>query len=109
MATTRTAPKPKPVFDIAAIEAEINDEERPPPCTVKLKGSGKVITLRDPQELDWQVLAVLRRDNPHSFFEAVIPDAEDLEAFYAEKITAPTIAKLIRGYTEHYGMDNPGE
>lgn len=109
MATTRPAPKPKPVFDIAAIEAEVNDEERPVPCTVKLKSSGKVITLIDPMELDWQVIAILRRENPHSFFEAVIPDPKDLEAFYAEKITGPVVGKLINGYIEHYQLDNPGE
>lgn len=108
MATTRPAPKPKPVFDIAALEAEMNDEERPPPCTTRLK-SGKVITFIDPMELDWQVIAVLRKENPHSFFEAIIPDPKDLEAFYAETIKAPVIGKLINGYIEHYQLDNPGE
>lgn len=112
MATTRPAPKRttavKATLDIATLEREANDEERPDPMTLKLK-SGTVITFIDPTVLDWQVISILRRENPHSFFEAVIPDAKDLEAFYSEKITARVMGRIMNGYLEHYGMENPGE
>lgn len=109
MATARTAPKPKAILDLATLEREVNDEERPAPLTLKLKTVNRTITFIDPAEMDWQVISILRKENPHSFFEAVIPDPKDLEAFYAEKITARLMQKVMTGYLEHYGMDNPGE
>lgn len=114
MATTRPAPKArtaavKATLDIATLEREVNDQDRPDPLTLKLKTVNKVITFIDPAELDWQVISILRKENPHSFFEAVIPDPKDLEAFYAEPITAAVMAKIMNGYLTHYEMDNPGE
>ncbi len=110
MPTARTAPKKTAAsvdFDISVAEAEANDGERPKPFTVRLK-SGKIITLKDPEALDWQVAADLNSVPPRLALESLVEES-DFEDFFAERFSATTLRRLMASFADHYELLPPGE
>lgn len=88
-------------FDLDALEREQTFK----PFTIK--ADGKVITLLDARELDWQVAANLSPERPFEFFDAVVSES-DRETFFAAKFPIWKMEDLIKRYMAHFGIGEPG-
>lgn len=98
--TSRTTASPKKVdLDLDTIERG----ETPPPFSFKI--GGKLLTLTDLDDVEWQEqVAIATTQSPHLFFEATVPE-DDQEFFLAQKIPGWKLKILMQGYRDHYGLD----
>lgn len=64
--------------------------------------NGRAISMTDPAELDWQVLADI--EDPTEFLRHAIGE-EDKDFLRSAKIPGWKFGKLIDGYVKHYGLD----
>lgn len=104
MATRASAPRAstakKVALDLDTLERE-GDIPEPFPIRVK----GRVIVLRDIQELDWQdVAAIGHSRNAHLFFQKAIHE-DDYEHFISARIESWKMERLMQDYLTHYGVD----
>ncbi|MFG3710883.1 hypothetical protein [Micromonospora sp. NPDC047730] len=68
---------------------------------------GKRFMMSDPQEIDWQKLLVALRD-PVFFMTLALP-ADDREEFFSLDMPSWKMNRLVKAYSEHYGLPSPGE
>jgi hypothetical protein len=92
------------VFDLDALEREDPAKDYPP---FAITFKGRRIVLKDPVEIDWQVLIEVSQ-NPGTFAAAAM--SNDDRKFF-EKHTVPTwkLEKLVDAYTSHYDIEEPGK
>lgn len=109
MARPSDKPAPKTsVLDLDAISEEVEREaaEREP---FKVSVGGKEIIFLSLDDLDWQEVQGLAENmNPRDFLYAVIPDDEQLNAFFGAKFKPPVLERLMRDYYRHYDLEMPG-
>lgn len=86
-------------LNLDTLEREASDQ----PAFVVTVG-GKRVEFNDPQELDWQALA-LAQSNPAGFLREAIPDAKQQALFFSQKIPVWKLNRLILSYYNHYGVD----
>lgn len=82
------------------LDAEDEGYEPRPPYQVRI--GGKVISLTDPEEIDWQDLMDV--ENPVNLLRYALND-EDRTHLYGLGLPARKLTKLVEGYMKHFGMD----
>ena len=106
------------LFDLGNLDAEPRRKVRPKPFTFSLDShvydedgvdTGKirkvVITLADPEELEWDVVAGWNDAMDfRSFFDDVILDDAQLDAFHDAHLKTADVQRLIERYMRHYGL-----
>lgn len=87
------------------VDLDLDAAERPresvkEPFTVRL--GGKVISMTDPEELDWQDL--LEIEDPTDFLRFCVSD-EDRAHIRKQKLEGWKLGRLMEAYMSHYGLD----
>lgn len=111
------------LFDLGTLDAEPRRKVRPQPFTFSVDAhvfdedgidTGKTrkvaITLEDPETLDWQVVAGWNDEMDfRAFFDDVIVDDAQLDAFHDARLKVKQVQVIIQRYMRHYGLlDNRG-
>lgn len=106
---TRTkASKPKAHFSLDAAIAERDDDEIVEPFTVQLPGDGKVVTLRNPNDVGWKAAASITPEEPFLFVTTIVEES-DHDAFFEADFPVRALRKLMAAWREHYGLPSVGE
>lgn len=96
---------PKALFDIAAAQREVDDEEKDlPPFTVSLPQAGRVITLKSIAQCDWADVARLSDETPMLLMQTIVEE-EDQEDLFKERFSLGVLRKLLLAWREHYGIE----
>lgn len=93
--------------DIAKVQINLDTVEREKsyePFSFVL--DGEALTLTDPADLDWQVLASIEK--PVQFFRHCFQSEDDREKFRKAKLPGWKLNELISTYIRHYGLDTAG-
>lgn len=85
-------------LDLDAIERPA--EERREPYAFNLKG--RVITLNDPQDMDWREVVLL--DNPVKLFRLCLNE-EDRVFFFEQELDSWRLGELVKSFNAHYGVE----
>lgn len=93
--------KPALALDLDALERE---GDRPGPFL--FQHEGVTFTMLDPEDVDWQDLLSGMR-NPALFIRYAMP-VEDQKVFFAKRVPAWKMNKLMQGYQEHYSIPDLG-
>lgn len=111
------------LFDLSVLDSEPKRKVRPVPFTFSVDShiydedgvdTGKTrkvaITLADPETLDWDVVAGWNDEMDfRSFFDDVIEDDDQLNAFHDARLKVKQVQLIIQRYMRHYGLlDNRG-
>lgn len=86
-------------FNADAIELE--DKKGPFPFTV----NGHDYELRDPREVDYQMLLAARAGDQMQLIQGALPEAQ-VHRFFREKIEAHRFDAICRAYMEHADLGN---
>jgi len=98
----RSATASKIDLDLDTLERET----APDPITIKV--AGRKITLVDPFEIDWQVLAMIDTGQaPMTTMQEIIP-AEDFEHFLSAKLKGWQVNEIVTLWRERYTTLTPG-
>lgn len=81
-----------------------NEGDKPPFGVVV---HGKRIEMFSPDSLDFRVLNLIREDILR-FFEHAMSD-EDFKHFTSKKVTVGQVTALEKGYTDYFGIEEPGD
>ena len=98
---TSTVEDTSGVLDLDALEREGG-----PAKPYQFKLGGKVYTMIDPQEIDWQDLISSLR-NPALFIRYAMT-TEDQKAFFDARVPSWKMNKMMEGYQAHYGLPDLG-
>lgn len=85
-------------LDLDALERPAKDVK--PPFTVKV--GDRVLTMQDPEELDWQDLLDLQ--HPIDFLQYVLSD-DDRQHLMNQNMPGWKLSKLMDKYTKHFDID----
>jgi len=90
-----------PAFDLDGLEREGAVVEK-----FTFTYEGESYEMYDPQEIDWQdLLSGLR--NPALFIRFALP-LEEQKRFFAKRVPAWKMNRLMQAYQEHYGIPDLG-
>lgn len=93
--------QPKLGLDLDALERE---GATPEPFTFQY--DGRTWEMKDPQDIDWQdLLAGLR--NPALFIRFAMEEG-DQRLFFAKRVAAWKMNKLMQAYQDHFGIPDLG-
>lgn len=95
----RTLPEPGVVLDLDALTRPEKDIKAP----FKVKVAGKVITFKDPAEIDWRDLASV--SIPADLFRVAL-SREDRNHLSDQEMEGWRFNELMKGYYEHYDFED---
>lgn len=85
-------------LNLDAVERPAEDRVDP----FKVVVGGRVITMTDPEEIDWQDLLTI--EDPIQFLEFCVSE-EDRDYLAEQKIPGWKFGHLIQGYQKHFKID----
>ena len=101
---TMPATEEKPLSVSLDLDALEREGEKVTPFT--FSHGGRVYTMIDPQEIDWQDLLSGFR-NPALFVRYAL-NTKDQAEFFTSRVPAWKMNKLMEGYQKHYGLPDLG-
>lgn len=90
------------VLDLDVLERKPEDVVKP----FKVNLAGRVLTMTDPAEIDWQDLLLL--DDPVELIRYVLSD-EDRDFLRDQKMPGWKLEILMEAYSKHYRLDKKME
>lgn len=95
-------PQPTVMLDL---DAEVRDDPQANLEPFRFNHAGNLVTLTDPQELDWQVVAYAQ-ENPALMIDAALSKGD--RAHVAENpIPLWKMGRVVDKYMAYYGLEDP--
>lgn len=101
-------PDPAPAKAATKLNLDTLEREGGPKEPFEFTFVGRDYVLLDPEDVDWQDL-MLAMASAQTFFQFVLPTAEDRAEFFKHKMPVWKMNVLMRRYQEHYGLPSAGE
>lgn len=91
-----------------SVDLSLDDlEKENPRQPYRTKLRGRVITLNDPQDIDWLILMDIE-DDPTQFVTNCMSE-EDAEFFMEEPLESWKVNRLMEAFMRHYGLGSRGK